>query len=133
MIDNIISVQKVVDLQNKLIIDVRCKREFDRGHFPDAINIPLFNNKEYEELGLLYRKEGQDVAYAKGYKFVNKRSKKILRRISELDSKNLILYCARGGMRSSGMQSLISKSRCGSKIITSGYKSIRNHFLNVLK
>lgn len=37
--------QKIIDENNYIIVDVRTKEEFDEGHLKDALNIP------YEEIG----------------------------------------------------------------------------------
>lgn len=38
------------------VIDVRSPSEFLAGHIPSAINIPLFDDKERETVGIEYKK-----------------------------------------------------------------------------
>ena len=35
-------------------IDIRSPREYAKGHLTNAINIPLFNNEQFKELGTIY-------------------------------------------------------------------------------
>ena len=44
------------------IIDVRSTIEFEEGHIPGAINIPLFDNEERKIVGTLYKQQGRDQA-----------------------------------------------------------------------
>ena len=48
------------------VIDVRSPSEFNSGHIPGAFNIPLFNDKEREAVGIKYKKEGRIKAILKG-------------------------------------------------------------------
>ena len=86
-----ISVKNALDIEESTWIDVRCPREFLRGHFTYAINIPIFNDSEYEELGIAYRSKGQKEAIQLGEDYAKKSSMDILNQISKLDSQNFII------------------------------------------
>ena len=116
-------------MKEAIWIDVRCPREFSRGHFTHAINIPIFSDPEYEELGTVYHHRGQKNAKILGEEFAKRSSENILNKISRLDAQNLIIYCSRGGMRSKGMEQILSKSEYLVHRIDRGYKSIRKHAL----
>ena len=103
-----ISFEFGLDIKDSTWIDVRCPREFLKGHFTGAINIPIFSNAEYEELGTIYRTQGQKEAIQLGEKYAKESTVNILNQISNLNSQNLIIYCARGGMRSKGVQKLLN-------------------------
>ena len=125
-----VSIQDALNINNATWIDVRCPREFLKGHFADAINIPIFSNSEYEKLGTLYRHKGQAPAIKLGEEYANQSTKKILSKISEINNQNFIVYCARGGMRSKGMQEILNQSGYLSHRIDRGYKAIRNYTLS---
>ena len=125
-----ISFEFGLDIKNSTWIDVRCPREFLKGHFTDAINIPIFSNAEYEELGTIYRTKGQKEAIELGEKYAKESTVNILNQISNLDSQNLIIYCARGGMRSKGMEVILNNSNFLVYRINKGYKSIRRYNLD---
>src|SRR5664279_5782284 len=50
------------------IADVRSPSEFAAGHIPGAFNIPLFDDKEREAVGIKYKKEGRIPAIIEGLK-----------------------------------------------------------------
>ena len=41
------------------LIDVRSPGEYYKGHMPNSINIPLFDNDERTIIGTIYKKEGR--------------------------------------------------------------------------
>ena len=47
---------------NGLLIDVRSPGEYYKGHMPNSINIPLFDNDERSIIGTIYKKEGRNKA-----------------------------------------------------------------------
>ena len=108
MLDNIIetqsnigiSVETASSLEDSTWIDVRCTREFLKGHYPRAIHIPIFSDIEYEKLGTIYRRKGQREAIDLGKTYVNRSKARIRNQILNVKSKNIIIYCARGGMES---------------------------------
>ena len=114
-------------------IDVRCPREYKKGHYTDAINIPIFSDDEYQELGQIYRKEGDTVASQLGYKYALNSKSRILTSMKELNENNFIIYCARGGMRSKGFQAIVNQEGYKTSRIKKGYKEIREHVLNSFK
>ncbi len=130
---NSIDISDAYKINASTWVDVRCPREFKKGHFTNSINIPLFSDGEYQEIGQIYRKKGQDIATQIGFEYASKSKNNILNQISNLDAENLIIYCARGGMRSKGFQSLLNEAGYTSLRLNKGYKSIRNHTLNSYK
>ena len=51
------------------LIDVRCPSEYYKGHLPNSINIPLFDNDERSIIGTIYKKEGRKKSGHRGIKF----------------------------------------------------------------
>ena len=114
-------------------IDVRCPREYKKGHYTDSINIPIFSDDEYQELGRIYRKEGNTVASQLGYKYALNSKSRILGSMRKLNKNNFIIYCARGGMRSKGFQAIVNQEGYKTSRIKRGYKEIREQVLNSFK
>jgi len=125
-----ISIEEALKIKNSAWVDVRCPREYKRGHFSNSFNIPIFSDSEYENLGITYRSKGQNEAILLGKKYVKKSIKNTLSKFSSIKNKNLIIYCARGGMRSNGMEHIIKKTNYNCYTINRGYKSVRSYTLS---
>ena len=48
------------------IVDVRTPSEFVQGHWPDAVNIPLFTDDQRHQVGLTYKQQGRLAAIELG-------------------------------------------------------------------
>jgi tRNA 2-selenouridine synthase len=55
------------------LIDVRSPSEYYKGHMPNSINIPLFDNEERSIIGTIYKKQGREKAVIEGLKFLEKK------------------------------------------------------------
>jgi len=63
---------------NGPLIDVRSPSEYYKGHMPNSINIPLFDNNERSIIGTIYKKEGREKAVIEGLKFFEKKMELLL-------------------------------------------------------
>ena len=45
--------------QRGVIVDVRSPSEYAKGHWPGAVNLPLFNDQERAEVGTTYKTSGR--------------------------------------------------------------------------
>ena len=61
-----------------LLIDVRSPGEYYKGHMPNSINIPLFDNNERSIIGTIYKKEGREKAVIEGLKFFEEKMELLL-------------------------------------------------------
>ncbi len=110
------------------LIDVRSPGEFEQGHIPGAINIPLFDNEERAIVGTLFKKSGQKDAILAGLDIAGRKMRNLAEKaLKTAQNKELIVHCWRGGMRSSSMAWLFET--CGIKchILKGGYKAYRNY------
>lgn len=139
------------------VIDVRSPGEFKHAHWPGAISLPLFTDKERAAVGTAYKQESREQAIKIGLDFFGPKMRKMVEqaeslvrsRVSETggasnkneiitkdsglkspDSRLILLYCWRGGMRSAAVAWLLDLY--GFKIYTliGGYKKFRNHVLD---
>ena len=53
-----------------LLLDVRSPSEFEHGHIPGAVNLPLFNDDQRAEVGTIYRNSGKYDAVLRGLSIV---------------------------------------------------------------
>jgi tRNA 2-selenouridine synthase len=115
------------------VIDVRSPKEFTAGHIPGAYNIPLFDDRERESVGIKYKNEGRISAILQGLELTGpKMSYKLNEAIKLAEGMKLLVYCWRGGMRSEAMAWLFSLGDIETEILDGGYKSYRNHVLESL-
>ncbi|MBW6500490.1 MAG: tRNA 2-selenouridine(34) synthase MnmH [Bacteroidales bacterium] len=112
------------------VIDVRSPGEFAAGHIPEAVNIPLFDDREREMVGITYRKEGRIQAILRGLEAAGPSLSSKLRHALEISGDGkLLVYCWRGGMRSEAMAWLFSTGDIETEVLLGGYKSYRQHIL----
>lgn len=117
------------------IIDVRSPSEYEQDHIPGAINCPVLNDKEREEIGTLYVQVSPFIAKKKGAALI---SRNIARHLEEHFSdkeKNWkpLVYCWRGGQRSRSMQTIFREIGWHTHLVKGGYKAYRSHVLEHLK
>ena len=129
-----IDIKRFLDLSEKVpVIDVRSQSEYNSGHIPGAINIPLFTDKEREIVGIKYKKEGRITAILEGLKQVGPSlDSKLEQALRHSGEGKLLVYCWRGGMRSEAMSWLFSLGEIDSEILFGGYKSYRHFILENL-
>ena len=132
------SVYPLTDFRNSTtpIVDVRSPFEFSQGHWPGAINIPLFSDKERELIGKSYKKESRLKAIFNGLKITLPNTSKLLEIILQTTikergvKKSLRIYCWRGGMRSYTFAWLARTIGIKTYLLKGGYKSYRKWVLN---
>ena len=110
-------------------MDVRSPGEFGEATIPGAVNIPLFTNEDREIIGTVYTKESVEKAKELGVKAASRRLPEIYEKVTELEKKydSLVFFCARGGMRSSSLVSLLTPLGVNAYKLTGGYKGYRAH------
>ncbi len=128
----------VTDFRNLTcpIVDVRSPSEFCKGHWPGAINIPLFSDGDREKIGKSYKKESRLKAIFNGLKVTLPNTKKLLEIIlqtstsKERVNKALRIYCWRGGMRSNAFAWLARTIGIKTYLLRGGYKNYRKWVMN---
>jgi tRNA 2-selenouridine synthase len=131
---NKIDVERFLKFAERLpVADVRSPSEFYQGHIPGAINIPLFDDKEREAVGIKFKKEGRMAAILYGLKSVAPAisAKLELALLTAKDGK-LMVHCWRGGMRSETMAWLFSLGDIEVDVLEGGYKAYRQYILESL-
>lgn len=100
--------------------------EFNRGHIPGAVNLPLFDDEERHRVGLTYKTQGGDEAVKLGLEFVGPKMRSLVDRAETIaPQRKLQLYCWRGGMRSSSVAWLLRTAGFQTDCIPGGYKTWR--------
>ena len=117
-----------IDEKDKyILIDVRSPGEFKTATIPGAVNVYLFDDEERKVIGTVYVQESVEKAKKLGMEAASKNLPIIYEKINQLQKeyKNLIFFCARGGMRSGSLVSLLASLRVNALKLRGGYKGYR--------
>ena len=114
-----------INNHNYVFIDIRSPLEYEQDHIINAINIPLLENEERKEIGIIYKQLGKEAAIRKGYEIVTPKLKQILGKYEKYKDKTIIVYCWRGGLRSYSVTKLLSQHNFKCYQLIGGYKAYR--------
>ncbi len=114
-----------------LVFDVRTPAEFEKGHIPGAINLPLFSDAERVDVGTTYKQQGRRPAILLGLDLIGPKMRGLVETIEILagspkSAKPFVLHCWRGGMRSQSVAWLLRLYGFKLGVLEGGYKSFRN-------
>ena len=111
------------------VIDVRSPAEYERGHIPGALSLPLFNNEERAHVGTVYKRQGRQEAVMEGLKMAGPKMAQLAEAARKIagSRQQLIVHCWRGGMRSESMAWLIEKLDIRCYVLQGGYKTFRRY------
>lgn len=125
-----ISIDKWIDLyrsDNDIItLDLRSEGEFNDDKLPRAINFPILNDDERDEVGFLYKQFSPKSALFLAIIFANKKETELKELAKKFNGRTVYVYCWRGGGRSTAGAYYLEK--CGLKVvkIEGGYKAYRS-------
>lgn len=129
-----IKIEDALKLKNTIFIDVRTEKEYEEDHILNSYNIPLFSSDEHHEIGTIYKTQGKHQAIDRGFDFISPKLKDMYRKVKELSQNydHVVIYCARGGMRSGSFANLLDSIGIDLYKLEGGYKSYRNYVLDYL-
>lgn len=119
---------------NPVFIDVRSESEYDEATIPNSINIPILNDDQRRKVGITYKESGQSVAIRQGIEIMSNKLPAFYDEINKYNKKEnqIILFCARGGMRSSCIGNLLSSLKFNIVKLNYGYKGYRQYINKAL-
>lgn len=116
-----------------MLFDVRTPAEFEQGHIPGALNLPLFSNEERAAVGTTYKQVGPYEAFLQGLDFVGPQMRFFVEEAQRLaPGGKVTAHCWRGGQRSSSMGWLLDLAGMDVEVLTGGYKTYRRYVLEQL-
>lgn len=134
------------------VIDVRSPGEYNHAHIPGAHSLPLFSDEERKVVGTTYKQQSREKAIKVGLDYFGPKmrkmveeaegiSKKVLgigkehsaEQVQITNSKILLIYCWRGGMRSGAVSWLLDMYGFKVYTLAGGYKSFRNYILDTFR
>ena len=117
------------------IVDVRSPAEFIVDHVPGAVNCPVLDDEERARVGTLYKQVSSFEARKIGAALV---AKNIARHIDlhfglRNERWKPLIYCWRGGKRSSSMAHVLREIGWNAATLAGGYQSFRRTVLSQLE
>lgn len=127
--------RKIV-LADTPLIDVRAPIEFEKGAFPNAVNLPIMTDEERHVVGIKYKEAGNEAATVLGHELVagDERERRVKGWLAFIKRhEGTMIYCFRGGARSRIAQTWIEEA-LGQEILRleGGYKAFRHYLINQL-
>lgn len=117
----------------RTLLDVRTPSEFEQGHIPGALNLPLFSDAERAEVGTLYKQVSPEQAFLKGLEFAGARMRQYVETAMQLaPERRIAVHCWRGGQRSGSMAWLLETAGFDVVTLQGGYKAWRHYALEQL-
>ena len=108
------------------VIDVRAPAEYQRGHFPGAYSLPIFDDHERARVGTAYKQRSRTEAMDIGLDIVGPKMAGFVRTARDLaPNGELLIHCWRGGMRSASMGWLLETAGLRVGLLRGGYKAYR--------
>ena len=132
--NNIIELEQAMAAEQTMYIDMRSPGEYEEGHIPGAISMPLFSNLERAEVGTTYKQIGAEEAKQQGLEIVSPKLPGIVNQIRDMKQagKTIVIYCWRGGMRSRSIVSVLAMMGITTYQLKGGYKAYRRYILDSL-
>ncbi|MBE3605506.1 tRNA 2-selenouridine(34) synthase MnmH [Campylobacter sp. RM13119] len=118
----------------EILIDARSPHEYAYSHIKNAQNLYALNDKEHHEIGCIY-KENRSLAKVLGAKYISENLQNIIDKVYDSCKVGSVVgvYCAKGGMRSASIATVLSM--IGYRVIrlNGGYKGFRAHVRQALE
>ncbi len=116
------------------LIDARSPSEYELDHIPGAINCPVLDDEERRVVGTLYQQQGAFEARRVGGAMVAANLARHLRAhfADKPATWKPLVYCWRGGLRSSSMVSWLRLVGWDAQQLSGGYKRWRRYVIETL-
>jgi tRNA 2-selenouridine synthase len=117
---------------NLLIFDARSPIEFEEFNIVGSINLPLLEDEARKIVGTAYKQKGSEEAVNLGWELFEKNFESLITKAKkeinkkENIGKKIIVYCARGGMRSAIITNLLDLLEFNVYRLIGGIKEYKN-------
>jgi tRNA 2-selenouridine synthase len=116
------------------LIDVRSPAEYAEDHIPGAVSAPVLDDAERAEVGTRYKRESPFEAKKVGAALI---AKNVARHVEKFKDKpkswHPLVYCWRGGKRSSAMAHILREIGWNAETLEGGYKAYRRWVVKELE
>lgn len=117
------------------ILDARSPSEFEEDHLPGAVNVPVLDDREREQVGTIYKQHSAFDAKRVGAPIAARNiAAHIETRFADRPrSWRPLVYCWRGGGRSGAMVHLLRQVGWDARRLDGGYKAFRRQVVSDLE
>ena len=117
------------------IIDARSPSEFENDHLPGAISAPVLSDEERARVGTIYKQQSSFDAKRIGAALVARNIAAHVENLFASKPRNWspLVYCWRGGNRSSALALVLSRIGWQSRVLEGGYKAFRTRVISDLE
>ena len=123
-------------VQDAPLLDVRAPIEFEKGAFPNSVNVPILDDEQRALVGTCYKENGPEAAMSLGRQLITPlREQRVAawRQHAEANP-NGFMYCFRGGSRSQiAQQGLHDEASLDYPLVTGGYKAMRTFLMEEME
>lgn len=115
-----------------VVVDVRAPREFAEGHVPGSVNVPLLDDEQRAEVGVVYKRQGAQAARMAAMDLVSGGLPAFLGDLAALakGGTRLAVMCWRGGERSRNVVLLLALIGVHAVRVEGGYRAYRRWVLD---
>lgn len=145
-----ITIEEFLELaKHNPVLDVRSPGEYNHAHIPGAHSLPLFTDEERKVVGTTYKQQSREAAIKAGLDYFGVKMKGMVEeteflvsgfslnsagdkkpsRNKQQETRNVLVHCWRGGMRSAGVAWLLDLYGFKVYTLVGGYKAYRKWIL----
>lgn len=127
---------KSLFLKDLPLLDVRAPIEFEKGAFPQSVNVAILDDDQRKAVGTCYKQKGQDKAIELGHELVSgdvKAQRVEAWKAQALSNPEGFLYCFRGGLRSRITQQWLKEAGVEYPLVRGGYKAMRQFLIEEME
>ena len=117
-----------------LYVDVRSPSEYAKSTIPGAVNVPVLDDEDRKTVGTLYVAGKIDDAKSHGIQTISPRLPEMFSLFQEYTKAydQVVIFCSRGGFRSSSIFSLLKSLGMNVHRMEGGYKNYRSTINNMI-
>ncbi|WP_179953237.1 tRNA 2-selenouridine(34) synthase MnmH [Desulfobotulus mexicanus] len=116
-----------------LVLDVRSESEYEKDAIPVAVSMPILNDRERHEVGLLYKRHNHRTALRYAFYLAKEKEALYVEKVRALgQGRPLVIYCWRGGGRSRYVAGLLERHGFSVLRLEGGHKGFRREVYQLL-
>ena len=130
---SIIKVNEFLNGEFDYVLDARSPKEYEESHIPGSRNFYVLNNEEHAYIGNLYTNVSKVRAKKEAVVFMLKNISAQLEKFDAKPGSKILVYCARGGKRSTALYTILSQLDYRVYKLEGGYKAYRKWVVEYLQ